>query len=532
MAMPEYKAVAGRPVVFISHSTGDLRDSALAHGIADRLTSMGAGVWIAPESLPAGSEWERELIAAVLGDCTDFLVILSAASTASQWVSTEIELAFARRSADARFRILPLPVGKLGDYSTRQQIEQLQALPYHDSLDAQVQELAKALGLPSTGRGRERPSGGFVGREFVFEAIDRFLESHSRGCFTIVGDPGEGKTTILSEYVRRTGCIAHFNVMNEQVSRPDQFLKSVHAQIAARFQLPSSSHSADSAAWSNRLDEQLERAAARLAPGQRLVIAVDALDEVDMSGYPASVNILFLPRRLPERTFLILTRRRAEVRFVNTSPQTVFDLIDHPDQCMDDIRLYIRSQLKPAVLTQWGEAQDLAYDKAVEQLADKSERNFMYLSYVLPEIESGAYRNLTMIDIPSGLQGYYEDHWERMGMKANPLPAAKIRIVYILGELRRPVSRRLIADFARQDALSVQAVLDEWEQFLHRQPQDNTVLYSIYHMSFLEFLHRKDIVQAAGESIEGIHDLIQDRLWAELMGGQDPGTSAPGRGDA
>jgi len=31
-----------------------------------------------------------------------------------------------------------------------------------------------------------------------------------QGYFTIEGDPGAGKSAILAEYVRRTGCIAHF----------------------------------------------------------------------------------------------------------------------------------------------------------------------------------------------------------------------------------------------------------------------------------------------------------------------------------
>ena len=42
----------------------------------------------------------------------------------------------------------------------------------------------------------------FVGRKFVFSAISDFLNSHSRGYFTIVGTPGWGKSSILAQYVR------------------------------------------------------------------------------------------------------------------------------------------------------------------------------------------------------------------------------------------------------------------------------------------------------------------------------------------
>jgi len=108
-------------------------------------------------------------------------------------------------------------------------------------------------------------------------------------------------------------------------------------------------------------------------------------------------------------------------------------------------------------------------------------------------------------------------------MTVKPLPRIKIRIVYILSEVRQPVSRSLIAQFANDesihvDELIVQEVLDEWEQFLHEQLALEGTRYSIYHVSFRDFLHRKDIVQAAGVTIQGINALIADNLWTDLFG--------------
>src|SRR5262245_46004334 len=79
---------------------------------------------------------------------------------------------------------------------------------------------------------------GFVGREYVFAAIDSFLASQPSGYFVVEGDPGVGKSAILAEYVRRHGCVAHFNVRSQGVNRADQFLASVCAQVIARYELP------------------------------------------------------------------------------------------------------------------------------------------------------------------------------------------------------------------------------------------------------------------------------------------------------
>ena len=97
--------------------------------------------------------------------------------------------------------------------------------------------------------------------------------------------------------------------------------------------------------------------------------------------------------------------------------------------------------------------------------------------------------DLTLEQFPQGLQGYYDFHWRRMGMTANPLPVEKIKIVYILGEVREPVSRRKICDFSGEDEYAVQQVLNEWKQFLHELMKEEK-RYSVYHSSFRDFLHR------------------------------------------
>jgi hypothetical protein len=144
----------------------------------------------------------------------------------------------------------------------------------------------------------------------------------------------------------------------------------------------------------------------------------------------------------------------------------------------------------------------------------------MYLRYVLPEIESGAYKDLDFDRLPVGLENYYEDHWHRMGMTASPLPKERIKVIYVLSEVRRPVSRALLSDFCKEDEITVQSILDVWIQFMHKQRVDKENRYSLYHNSFRDFLNRQDIVQAAGFTVEGINKLIGDNLWGDLMGNE------------
>jgi hypothetical protein len=140
---------------------------------------------------------------------------------------------------------------------------------------------------------------------------------------------------------------------------------------------------------------------------------------------------------------------------------------------------------------------------------------------VLPEIEQGAYTNLHIAELPHGLEAYYRDHWIRMGMQSVPPPTKQIRIIYLLSESPLPISRALIARYGttndlRISELDVQTILDNWKQFLHELNGLQSKRFSIYHTSFQEFLHQKEVVQAAGVEIKNFNELFANAMWDEL----------------
>lgn len=512
-----------RPKLFVSHTTRDQRDFTLAHKLADALQAQGGQVWIAPDSIPVGSEWQPEIVSNIMSQCTHFLVIISAASVASEWVQKEIKMAQERRENDETFAILPLVVGKVSDYPGHDFLARFQNVPYHDNFQAQIKEVAQAIGL--------RPqvvatnsvfiadkTRDFVGREYVFAAIDNFLTSQPKGYFTIEGDPGVGKSAILAEYVRRTGCPAHFNIRAQGLNRTDQFLESICTQLIERYSLPYPALPSEATHDGNFLAKLLDEVSAQLNDAERLVIAIDALDEVDLLGHTSGANILYLPPVLPPGVYFVMTRRQVSLPFTVHVPQHLLDLMQYRAESRTDVETYLARAVERPEIRAWIENQNLGPTTFISTLTGKSEYNFMYLRYVLQDIGRGRYQDLSIENLPAGLEGYYEDHWRRMGMIAKPLPRTKIKIVYILAEVREPVSRDLICDFSDEDALIVQEVLDEWDQFLHEQQIDSQTRYSVYHTSFRDFLHRKDIVQAAGVTIKDINALIADDLWENLFG--------------
>lgn len=508
--------------IFLSHTTRDKRDVALAHKLADALQAQGVKVWIAPDSIPPGESWQEHIVSGVMEQCTHFLVILSAESVRADWVLEEIRLAAERQKRDPDFKILPLPVSnRLPDFPGKDVLDSLQWVEFHSDFRAQLQTVSDALGLRPDVRPILPPgkTDDFVGREYVFRAIDDFIKTHDRGYFVIEGDPGAGKSALLAEFVQRNNHIAHFNIRGQGINHASHFLDSICKQLIARFGLSYSSLPPDALNDGGFLANLLHEASQQINADSPLVIAVDALDEVHLTGHPDGANILFLPTNLPKHVYFVLTRREVELPFTTHAPIELYDLNAHQSETIQDIREYLRLAAKRDGILSWLNSSQTPQAALIDHLADKSQGNFMYLRYVLPEIEQGRY---DLDTLPVGLECYYEDHWRRMGMTAKPLPRAKIRIIYILCELRQPASRTLIHQFADDDEISVdvltvQDVLDEWNQFLHEQYEAAGTRYSIYHNSFRDFLHRKDIVQAAGVSIKGINAVIADELLGDLF---------------
>jgi hypothetical protein len=353
----------------------------------------------------------------------------------------------------------------------------------------------------------------FCGRQFVFETFQQFITENPHGYFTIVGDAGMGKSSIVAKYVSEHKSPCYFNILVERRNRPELFLKSIRRQLIDRYELPNS-EDAD-------LPTLLAKVAGKLTGGERLVIAVDALDEVEQE---AGENLLHLPTTLPNNVYFLLTRRPYSLgrRRLSVSPGVPVKELDlrdskYANDNQEDIKEYIRFVIKTDSdyqngLKSWIETRSIAHTDFVEQVAHKSEKNFMYLRYVLPAIAKGDYNDLSLKELPAGLQEYYQNHWVRMGMEAKPGQLME-NVLYILLEIGTPIPCEMIAGIAKVDECDVGKVLeDKWVEYLKKQNVDGEICYTIYHASFLDFLKGKREMDSKRKIFKEVNQRIAEYL--------------------
>ena len=175
------------------------------------------------------------------------------------------------------------------------------------------------------------------------------------------------------------------------------------------------------------------------------------------------------------------------------APNQIINLLDYQIDSQRDVRLYIQNRVNDSgnLRQQIDERQETIIT-FTDKIAKKSENDFMYLRYILSDIESGLYQDSTLEQLPQGLQAYYANHWQRMEITGDNFTATN-KILCLLGEVRQPISRRKICRISGEDEYIVQTVLNKWKQFLHEEINNDEKRYIIYHASFRDFLSSEDI---------------------------------------
>jgi hypothetical protein len=347
----------------------------------------------------------------------------------------------------------------------------------------------------------------FTGRLFVFEAISRFLRDNRQGYFVLEAEPGVGKSAIMAKLVltMERHCVTHFNSRSDGIIDAKTFLENACTQLIQGFQLKDKYPQLpdNATANGNFLGRLLGEVSAKVAP-KKLIFVVDALDEVDLTSQSSGSNVLYLPEVLPDHVYFIVSKRREFLPMpVN---HLVFDLMKYNAESLADVKAYLAKRTeKSASIQSWINHRNLNQEEFVEAVADKSEKKFIYLRYVLDEIESGTYRDVSLNDLPVGLQQYYKKHWgQMMGRDDDPLLEMKVKIIYVLSKAREAVSRGWIAKSVAETDFKVQQVLRKWDSFLRQQQVDGEIRYSIYHNSFRDFLEKDETVQSAGINVEEV----------------------------
>ena len=245
---------------------------------------------------------------------------------------------------------------------------------------------------------------------------------------------------------------------------------------------------------------------------------------------------------------------RERSRLLIEAPSQVLNLEDYPEQNRNDVQAYIQQYLTPLTplvkggtgeehsLTQEGTGEELSDrisppflrdltqslpqegteqemsdrisppflrgaggdrnkldEKFIQQLTAESENNFMYLSQILPAIaQDFSSEPFPINQLPPGLEAYYQSHLQRM--TGEHLSSVELGVLRCLATpqpsvnpllKQQGISAEFIAETIDEDEYDVEAVLENWIEFLQQQQIEGEIYYRLYHSSFRNWLYQQ-----------------------------------------
>jgi hypothetical protein len=403
---------------------------------------------------------------------------------------------------------------------------------------------------------------GFVGREWLRAKLRKFLAEHDRGYFVLEAAAGLGKSAFLADQVAREACVHHFVRGPASTANEEQGIRALAAQLLIAW--PGCGDGDDlqteAVRHSDYLELLLDAAANRrntLAPGEKIVLVVDGLDELPTLSESRVIhyagtfeNPLGLPSTLPRGVYVIVSMRPVGLVLQisrtpgeSDTPLEHFTLTSDHAENIRDIRAYLERvaedpdmQRVLATAVPMSDGSSPSVDTFVQVLMRKCEGVWTYLHYVVSEITRGEHPALNLEALPTGLWQYYESFWRDYRARHDadwqrwyePL-LSTLAVIQEAVPLERLVALSGIAANEPEDMTQLADVLGgDWGPFVRCSERGRA--YELYHHTLRSFL-REHLAAQTRDAHARIADQYLTR-WGGLEGGLPDLPEGPRVGDA
>ena len=307
----------------------------------------------------------------------------------------------------------------------------------------------------------EEYSRSFAGREDVAREFDGFMASEPRGYFIIRGGPGQGKTAVCCDLIRKRGYVHHLISRSGGRTETDLILRSLLTQVRPR--TLQSEASEPLAELIKEFEESLLGAAAVKKPR---VLVIDGLDELPATAGPPPYLVA---EALPDGVYYVISSRPGDAldRFTD-------QLSSIPHHCHElgplnysDMEAVLKAR-KPSISS-----------VEIERVAEACQGHPLYLRAVADQLS--VQPNFNVQELPPTIEGFFRRTTEFMRADAG----LTREVLGVLSVARTPLSVRDLSGITGSPQREIdQRGIRPIRQFLLAIG----AAYTFYHAKFHEFL--------------------------------------------
>ena len=364
------------------------------------------------------------------------------------------------------------------------------------------------------------------GRKWLHAALSEWHMSTNDPLYMLVGDPGVGKSAVIVALLRSLmsrvqmamqphgdqACgttlnsevsslfdsnsalvpAFHFCMWGSPTTRPDSLVHSLRIQYGHYLSSyrPSFTDVTDSRIEFMRTLHDIDRAARR--DHKQCVLFIDALDEA-LSDESAKEG-----RSIPHLLAAATKQPLTALRFVATSrnDSRVLSLFagsyirvlraDSPEN-KADVSCFIRTRLSEQPLSTISASTGVAFDYLCDLLSKKADGNFLWIRWVLNELEAERYTFAHIESLPGKLRELYADLFGRYFANATTYAPAK-RLLEVVAAAFTPLSGSLLQSALAMGNAEFTALCAMLAPILPERHGHAGRIYQFYHQSVADWL--------------------------------------------
>jgi hypothetical protein len=264
------------------------------------------------------------------------------------------------------------------------------------------------------------------------------------------------------------------------------------------------------------------------SPRERIVILVDALDEVRAyTGRPNIIELLASSGDLPEGVRFILTSRK-DAQVENKFPCAeglYLSAAEFNQRNEADVSNYIGNRLHKdeqlsARVAKWEPAR---LTDLIGTVATKSAGNFQYVTFLADSMAKGKQALDDLEGLPFGLEGFYYDSLHRViGLGRGDWAQDYALLMGILSVARESLTFEQLKVLSHQSETRLWQHLRDLEQFIREirvkdEQNQEELKYALYHQSLIDFLRRRSLMEGGRKLMNPFYFAAGDRVFCHSL---------------